>query len=177
MRDGKLNRNKVFLLVLWMFACVFCSCALQDGEDTGSNARNEQTIEKFVITETKDGKIKTILESDLAVIDEDRKIAVLTEPRVKFYDDGKYQSILIADKGEVDMNTNNIKALGKCTVDTVNNEHLETMDVTYDANTKMISSESDIKITREDGVIFGKGFESDTDLQNIIIKNERIIID
>ena len=96
---------------------------------------------------------------------------------MKFYDDGKYQSILIADKGEVDMNTNNIKALGKCTVDTVNNEHLETMDVTYDANTKMISSESDIKITREDGVIFGKGFESDTDLQNIIIKNERIIID
>lgn len=177
MKDGKLNRNKIFLFILLMFVGLFCSCAVQDSEYSESKAKNEQTIEKYVITETKDGKIKTILESDFAVIDEDSKVATLTEPKVKFYDDGKYQSTLIADRGEVDMDTNNIKALGKCIVDTVNNEHLETTDVTYDANTKMIFSDSDIKITREDGVIYGKGFESDTDLQNIVIKNERIIID
>ncbi|MBQ3834571.1 MAG: LPS export ABC transporter periplasmic protein LptC [Elusimicrobia bacterium] len=154
------------------------SCDVNENiDDTASAAKNEQTIEKFVITETKDGKIKTILESDFAVINDDEKIAVLTEPKVKFYEDGKYQSYLVADKGEVDMNTNNIKALGNCVVDTVNGEHLETTDVTYDANTKMIFSDSDIKITRDNDVIYGKGFESDTDLQNIVIKQERIIID
>ncbi len=179
MKDGKLNRNKFFLNCLFVI-CSFMlfSCNIHENtEETAVGAKNEQTIEKFVITETKDGKIKTILESDFAVIDEDNKIATLTEPKVKFYDDGKYQSTLIADRGKVDMDTNNIKALGKCIVDTVNNEHLETTDVTYDANKKMIFSDGDIKITREDGVIYGKGFESDTDLQNIIIKNERIIID
>lgn len=160
-----------------LFFCIFCSCAVQEVQDDGNKAKNEQTIEKFVITETKDGKIKTILESDFAVINDEDKKAFLTEPKVKFYEDGKYQSILVADKGEVDMDTNNVKALGKCVVDTVNNEHLETTDVTYDASTKMIFSDSDIKITREDGVIYGKGFQSDTDLQNIVIKNERIIID
>ncbi len=137
----------------------------------------KQTIEKFVITETKDGNIKTILESDFAEINEDKKTARLTEPKVKFYEDGKYHSLLIADTGEVDMETNNIKASGKCVIDTVNGEHLETSDVTYDANKKIISSDSNIKITRQDGVIYGKGFQSDTDLKNIVIKNERIIID
>ena len=75
------------------------------------------------------------------------------------------------------METNNVKAFGKCTVETVNNEYLQTRDVSYDAKKQMIYSDSDIKITKDKDVIYGKGFESDTDLQNIIIKKQRIIID
>ncbi len=179
MKDGKLNKNKIlFYLSIFVYVCVFVSCGVRESDESAvAKVKNEQTIEKFVITETKDGKIKTILESDFAVINDDDKIAVLNEPRVKFYEDGKYKSLLVADKGEVDMDTNNIRAIGNCIVDTVDGEHLETTDVTYDANTKMIFSDSDIKITKDNDVIYGRGFESDTDLQNIVIKNERIIID
>jgi lipopolysaccharide export system protein LptC len=84
---------------------------------------------------------------------------------------------LISESGEIDLATNDIKALGKCTVDTVRNEYLQTRDVSYNAKNKLISSDSDIKITRGKDVIYGKGFQSDTDLDNVVIKNERAIID
>ncbi|MBR3628254.1 MAG: LPS export ABC transporter periplasmic protein LptC [Elusimicrobia bacterium] len=178
MKDGKLNKSKILFLSLFlMLSCTFCSCVEEENTIEETPPTTEQTIEKFVITETKDGKIKTILEAESAVIDEDNKIATLTLPKVKFYDDGKYKSILIAESGEINMETNNVKAFGKCTVETVNNEFLQTRDVSYDAKKQLIFSDNDIKITRGNDVIYGKGFESDTDLQNIVIKKQRIIID
>ena len=96
---------------------------------------------------------------------------------LKFYEDGKFQSILIAEEGEINLDTNDVKAFGKCTVETVNNEYLQTRDVSYDAKKQLIYSDSDIKITKDKDVMYGKGFESDTDLKNIVIKRQRIIID
>ena len=178
MKDGKLNKSKFLLLSLCLIlSFTLCSCIEEENTIEETPPTTEQTIEKFVITETKDGKIKTILEAESAVIDEDNKIATLTLPKVKFYDDGKYKSILIAESGEINMETNNVKAFGKCTVETVNNEYLQTRDVSYDAKKQLIYSDNDIKITKDNDVIYGKGFESDTDLQNIVIKKQRIIID
>lgn len=178
MKDGKLNKSKSFFIALCLI-CSFtlCSCIEEEDIIEETPPTTEQTIEKFVITETKDGNIKTILESESAVIDEDKKIAILQLPKVKFYEEGKYRSILIAESGEINLDTNNVKAFGKCTVETVDNEYLQTRDVTYDANKKIIFSDNDIKITKGNDVIYGKGFESDTDLKNIVIKHQRIVID
>ena len=178
MKDGKQNKNKILFLTLCLIlSFTLCSCIEEDNSIEETPPTTEQTIEKFVITETKDGKIKTILEAEAAIINEDNKIATLTLPKVKFYEDGKYKSILISESGEINMETNNVKAFGKCTVETVNNEYLQTRDVSYDAKKQIIYSDSDIKITRGNDVIYGKGFESDTDLKNIVIKKQRIIID
>ncbi len=178
MKDGKQNKSKIFfLLLLLIFSFGLCSCVEEENVIEETPPTTEQTIEKFVITETKDGNIKTILEAESAIIDEDNKIAKLTLPKVKFYEDGKYKSILIAESGEVNMETNSVKALGKCTVETVDNEYLQTRDVSYDATKQLIYSDSDIKITKGKDVIYGKGFQSDTDLENIVIKKQRIIID
>ena len=179
MKDGKPNRIKyLFLILLLISTFGLCSCVVEE-DDTieKTSITKEQTIEKFVITETKDGKIKTILEAKSAIIYEDKKIAYLTLPKVKFYEEGKYKSTLIAETGEINLNTNNIKAFGKCSVDTVENEHLQTRDVTYNANKKIIYSDNDIKITRGKDVIYGKGFKSDIDLNNIEIKHQKITID
>ena len=56
-------------------------------------------------------------------------------------------------------------------------QYLQTRDVSYDAKKQLIYSDSDIKITKDKDVMYGKGFESDTDLKNIVIKKQRIIID
>jgi LPS export ABC transporter protein LptC len=178
MKDGKQNKSKILCLsLLLIFSFGLCSCVEEENVIEETPPTTEQTIEKFVITETKDGNIKTILEAESAIIDEDNKIAKLTLPKVKFYEDGKYKSILIAESGEVNMETNSVKALGKCTVETVDNEYLQTRDVSYDATKQLIYSDSDIKITKGKDVIYGKGFQSDTDLENIVIKKQRIIID
>jgi len=178
MKDGKLKKYK-YVLILFSFTVMlsFSSCLEEDAAIEETPPTTEQTIENFVITETQGGKIKTILEAESAIIDDEQKKAYLTLPKVKFYENGKYTSILISESGEIDLNTNNIKALGKCTVDTVRNEYLQTRDVSYDSKKKIISSDSDIKITRGEDVVYGRGFESDTDLNNIIIKKQRAIID
>ena len=178
MKDGKQNKSKILCLsLLLIFSFGLCSCVEEENVIEETPPTTEQTIEKFVITETKDGNIKTILEAESAIIDEDNKIAKLTLPKVKFYEDGKYKSILIAESGEVNMETNSVKALGKCTVETADNEYLQTRDVSYDATKQLIYSDSDIKITKGKDVIYGKGFQFDTDLENIVIKKQRIIID
>ena len=178
MKDGKQNKSKILLLSLCLiFSFMLCSCVEEENSIEETPPTTEQTIEKFVITETKDGQIKTILEAESAIIDEDNKIAKLKLPKVKFYEDGKFQSILIAEEGQINMDTNDVKAFGKCTVETVNNEYLQTRDVSYDAKKQLIYSDSDIKITKDKDVMYGKGFESDTDLKNIVIKKQRIIID
>lgn len=178
MKDGKPKRIKyLFLILLLIFTIGICSCIKKEDTVEKKYLTTEQKIEGFVVTETKDGMIKTVLESDSAIIYEDKKIVYLTLPKVKFYEEGKYKSTLIAETGEINLNTNNIKAFGQCSVDTVENEHLQTRDVTYNANKKIIYSDNDIKITRGKDVIYGKGFKSDIDLNNIEIKYQKITID
>jgi LPS export ABC transporter protein LptC len=153
------------------------SCKEEESIIEETPPTTEQTIEKFVVTETQAGKIKTILEAESAIINDNEKKAYLTLPRIKFYEDGKYTSILVAESGEIDLDTNDVKALGKCTLDTVKNEYLQTRDISYNNSKKIISSNSDIKITRGKEVIYGSGFSSDINLNNITVKKQRVIID
>jgi len=177
--ENKTSIKKYGLFIIFiLLSFSFCCCSEDESsviEETPPTT--EQTIEKFIITETKEGKINTILEAESAVTDDNNKTVYLMLPKVKFYQDGKFMSVLISETGEVNLENNNIKALGKCTLDTANNEHMQTRDVFYDATTKMISSDSDIKITRQSETIYGKGFKSDIDLNKITIKKQRVIID
>ena len=175
MKDGKLNKSKCFVFVILFCAFLFPSC-MQDF-NYNKKVATVQTIENFVVTETKAGQIKTVLKSDIAVIKESEQLAFLTQPVVKFYDNGKYSATLTAKTGQINLDTNNVKALGDCKIVTANGEVLETSDVTYDHIKEKIYSDNDIKITKENDVIYGKGFESDTKLKNIVIKNQRIILD
>ena len=175
MKDGKLNNNKIFIFLVLLCTFLFPSC-MRDF-NYGKQSAAVQTIENFVITETQNGKIKTVLNSNIAIIKESEQVAFLTEPVVKFYDNGKYSATLTAKTGQISLDTNNVKALGECKVITANGEVLETKDVNYDHIKEKVYSDSDIKITKGKDVIYGKGFESDTKLNNIVIKNQRIILD
>ena len=137
----------------------------------------EQAIEKFTITETEKGKLKMILESESAVINEEKKRAVLQLPRVKFYKEGEYASILISESAEIDLDTYDIFGKGKCTVETANNEYLQTRDLSYNSKKELIYSVNDVKITTKSETITGKGFESDTKLEKVIIKKQKVILD
>ena len=87
MKDGKLNNNKIYISIVILCVFLFPSC-MRDF-DYNNKLATIQTIENFVITETKAGKIKTILNSNIAIIKESENVAFLTEPVVKFYDNGK----------------------------------------------------------------------------------------
>lgn len=172
-----MKKNIFCLICFLILGFSLTSCKEEESIIEETPPTTEQTIEKFVVTETQAGKIKTILEAESAIIEDNEKKAYLTLPRIKFYENGKYTSILVAESGEVDLETNDVKALGKCTVDTVKNEYLQTRDIFYNASKKLISSNNDIKITRGKEVIYGSGFSSDINLDNITVKKQRLIID
>ena len=172
-----MKKNIFCLICFLILGFSLTSCKEEESIIEETPPTTEQTIEKFVVTETQAGKIKTILEAESAIINDNEKKAYLTLPRIKFYEDGKYTSILVAESGEIDLDTNDVKALGKCTLDTVKNEYLQTRDISYSNSKKIISSNSDIKITRGKEVIYGSGFSSDINLNNITVKKQRVIID
>lgn len=172
-----MKKNIFCLICFLILGFSLTSCKEEESIIEETPPTTEQTIEKFIVTETQAGKIKTILEAESAIIEDNEKKAYLTLPRIKFYEDGKYTSILVAESGEIDLETNDVKALGKCTVDTVKNEYLQTRDIFYSASKKLISSNNDIKITRGKEVIYGSGFSSDINLDNITVKKQRVIIE
>jgi LPS export ABC transporter protein LptC len=161
----------IFVVCLLFFTVLGCRGKKAVIEETPP--MTEQTIEKFTITETELGKLKMILESDLAIVDEVANIAVLKFPRIKFYDKGQYSSSLISESVRINLETYDIVGTGKCVVNTVKNESLQTTNLQYDAKRKKIFSNEAVEITRGSEIIYGDSFEADPDLENIIIKRQR----
>ncbi|MDR1474081.1 MAG: LPS export ABC transporter periplasmic protein LptC [Endomicrobium sp.] len=138
---------------------------------------SEQTIEKFTITQTENGKLKMMLEAESAIIDENTNIAHLNLPIVKFYDNGNYASTLIAQKADVNLDTNDVKGIGKCIVDTANKEHIQTTDLMYNAKKNLLYSDNDVKIKKPGHTIFGTRFDADIKLEKVTIRNQRTVFD
>jgi LPS export ABC transporter protein LptC len=137
----------------------------------------EQIIEEFTITETHDGKLRMILKAGSAIVNESENIAHLKHPVIKFYDKGSYISTFVAESADINMDTYDIKGKGKCTLNSANNEYLQTENLIYNAKKELIYSDNNVKITRPNETIYGTSFKSDTKLDKVVIKNQRILID
>jgi Uncharacterized protein conserved in bacteria len=174
-----LRGANVFGCMLALLAVVlfFSGCKQEKTVIEETPPMEEQAVEKFTITETESGKLKMILESESAVINDEKKRAHLKLPRVKFYREGEYVSTLVTESATINLETYDVDGHGKCTVDTANNEHLQTTDLKYNAKEDKVFSKNDVKITRRGETVYGEAFEADTKLEKIIIKKQRVILD
>jgi LPS export ABC transporter protein LptC len=171
------KKVKLFLVFVLFIFCIFFGCKQKEVIMEEIPPISEQAIEKFTITQTNEGKLKMILEAESATINEETQIANLKLPIVKFYNSGDYASTFVAEKAKINMETYDIEGVGKCTIDTIDNGQLQTMDLMYDASKGLIYSNRDIVITKLGQKIYGTSFRSDTRLDNIIIKDQRTVID
>ncbi|MCL2335286.1 MAG: LPS export ABC transporter periplasmic protein LptC [Endomicrobia bacterium] len=174
-------RGQKYKIILFVCAALLSagasSCKTEKTVVEEAPPMSEQAIEKFTVTETEFGKLKMVLESESAVINEEQKRAYLKLPRVKFYRDGNYVSTLVTESAEINLETYDVSGKGKCTVDTANNEHLQTTDLQYNAKKNMVYSKNDVKMTRNGETVYGKSFEADTKLEKIVIKKQRVVLD
>ncbi|MDR2811616.1 MAG: LPS export ABC transporter periplasmic protein LptC [Endomicrobium sp.] len=138
---------------------------------------SKHTIEKFTITQTENGKLKMIIEAESAIIDEKWSIAHLKLPIVKFYDKGNYVSTLTAESADINLETYGVKGIGKCVIDTANNEHLQTTNLMYNAKKNLLYSNNNVKIKKPGQMIYGTRFDADAKLETITIKNQRAVLD
>lgn len=136
----------------------------------------DQKVEEFIVTRLYKGKVNMIVEGKSAIIDAEN-IAYLNTPVIRFYDEGEYVSNLIAESVMVNMETYDVKCSGECVINTMNSENLQTKNLMYDAKNNLIYSNNDVKFIKPGETIYGTGFESDIKLNNIVIKNQKVLID
>jgi LPS export ABC transporter protein LptC len=165
------------IIILFFSAFMFFICSTKKTTVEETLPTSEQTIEEFTITETHGGKLGMILKAKSGIVNESENIAHLKLPIIKFYDKGSYVSTFVAESADINMDTYDIKGNGKCTVNSANNEYLQTENLIYNAKKELIYSDNNVKITRPSETMHGTSFESDTKLDKIIIKNQRILID
>jgi len=134
----------------------------------------EQAIEKFNVTETEKGQPHWVLDADSAQILETQKRVMLTSPTIKFYQNGKYVSTLVAASGRINTDNYDIWGDGKCVLTTVKNERLETSNLHYRSDVKKVFTDEKVKLIKPDETIYGEGLEATPDLESIKIKKQRV---
>ena len=127
------------------------------------------TLEKFCLTETKNGKKMWMLDAETAkVYDELIKI---DHVKIRFYDENQIEfSILHAPGGQLNMKTHNILVGDSVVVFTNDSTTLLTDSLFWQNDSQMILTNSPVKILKRDGTIIeGKGLKADPYLRKIEI--------
>ena len=134
----------------------------------------EQAIEKFNVTETEKGLPHWVLDADSAQILETQKRVLLSSPVIKFYQDGKYVSTLVAASGRINTDNYDIWGDSRCVLTTAKNERLETSNLHYRSDIKKVVTQDRVKLIKPDETIYGEGMEATPDLESITIKKQRV---
>ncbi len=138
----------------------------------------EQVLKNFTAFEYKEGKKVWKLIADEAKLYETEKIATIKGFTIYFFseDGNKVVTVLKAPSGKIDTNNNDFFTIGKTILKTEKNETLECEKLVYKSSLNKIFSDCNVKLTREDAIITGKGIEATPDLSSIIIKENIVEI-
>ncbi|HXL15853.1 MAG TPA: LPS export ABC transporter periplasmic protein LptC [Methylomirabilota bacterium] len=133
----------------------------------------DQEARDFTLTETSEGKKNWTLWASYAAMYNTKNLVDAKTIQIEFFDSkGKRYSTLVADQGLVDQRTNNLEAIGRVRIVTETGVHMETDSLHWINNTQKIISESFVKVTRNQDVVTGYGFESDPNLDHFHLKRQ-----
>jgi LPS export ABC transporter protein LptC len=169
---SKMANKTVVLLIAFLF--IMQGCRKEEDQATEHISALEQSIEKFSVTETRNGSPNWILDAESAQILEEEEKIFLKSPKIDFYQEGEYASTLVADKGRINTKDYDIWGEGECVLTTKKGEILETSDLHYKSDIKKIVTEEKVKLVRKDETIYGRGMEATPDLESIIIRDQTV---
>lgn len=147
-------------------------CSEESNYQKRKEKKPEQILERFTAFESKDGiKIWKLVAKEAQIFESESNTNLKDFIVTFFKSDGKsVDAVLQAPSGEMDMRVNNFKTQGRTIVKNSIKEVLECTDLYYNAKDKKIYSDSDVRLTRADSIVKGKGFEATPDLSSVIIK-------
>jgi LPS export ABC transporter protein LptC len=144
------------------------------------SSKKEASIEKgknVIALYSDQGNVKARLKAPVMKHNDDPKNAYTELPAgllLEFYNDKmKIQSTLTSKFGISYDNTDEMIARDSVIVISENGDKLESEELIWNQKTQKIRSEKFVKITTDDEVIFGDGFESNQDISNYKIKKIR----
>lgn len=167
--------NKLSLLFFIATALILLiagSCQKQK-DDTVGNSENldfpDQEGWNSVVTTSKNGLVSAIIHYGHMFQFKKKRIVELQDGiNIDFYDEtGRHTSNLVSDKGRINEVTNDIEAFGNVVVVSDTGITLMTEHLRWDNNIeKIVSHEFVTIVTADQDTFYGKGFESDQNLNN-----------
>ncbi len=133
-----------------------------------------QTLEGLVLRQSESGRPSWTLKARLAVLREDEKKALLTEPSMEFLRGGKVVSRVTALEGEVGTETRDVRLSRSVALDSLDDKsRLTTDELTYSSERKKFRTDRDVLVMRPEGTLRGRGLEATPDLSEIRVFNQR----
>ena len=172
---------KPTLLLLIPVVAGMATCA---GEDSGDFAegRNkplpDQVISDFQITMTSMGQKDWSMKAEQAFVYEGRNILEAKDIEVTFFGQAaEVRSVLRADYGRLDRNSDDMEAKGDVVVTGSDGVVLETESLQWKSSARKIVSDDSVRVIRHQDVLTGWGFRGDPDLGSFeILRNMRATI-
>lgn len=133
-----------------------------------------QILEGLELRQSEAGRPSWRLKARLAVLREEQKKAVLTEPSMEFLRGGKVVSRVTALEGEVGTETQDVRLARAVTLDSLDDKsRLTTEELVYSSTRKLFRTDRDVLVKRPEGTVRGRGLEATPDLSEIRIFHQR----
>ena len=133
-----------------------------------------QSIEGLELRQSDAGRPAWSLKARLAVLREEQKKAVLTEPVMSFLRGGKVVSRVTALEGEVATDSRDVRLSRSVTLDSLDDHsRLTTEELVFDSKRQRFTTDREVLVKRPEGVLRGQGLEATPDLSEIRVFNQR----
>ena len=164
-------KRSVLVLPLLLFACVNDPSEAKNIEDIHTKVPVERgTNVKIVYTEDAKPSIKILADVALRHVVEEPYTEFIEGMIIYFYDEeGELESTLTANYGKMTDGSTDLLAQDDVVVVNKEGERLNTEHLIWDKEAELIKSDGFVKITTEDEIIYGNGFESDDKFSNYTI--------
>lgn len=114
--------------------------------------------------------------AEKAEVYNERHLAVAQNLQLDYYQKGKVISVLKADRGEIDTETQNVMAEGNVVLRADNGVVLKTSQLAWDHSKEQIHTQKAVRVYRKDTVMTGIGLISDRNLGSVeVLKDVRIV--
>jgi 3-deoxy-D-manno-octulosonate 8-phosphate phosphatase (KDO 8-P phosphatase) len=185
--QGRLDKVVSGFLSLFLCAALFLSSCGGRLPSQDQAEVPDQWIDQFTITETLSGLPVWVLNSDSAQIYNKKQLATLDNIRIEFMShkalkkNESYKSLsaakklqtinarLSAPKGEVGLDTHNLRAWGGVEVKSQDGTALYAEHLLFSTTQQKIITDSPVKIIRKDSILLGEGLEATPDLSTVKI--------
>lgn len=148
-------------------------CACRGRAPEGAQERT-QALEGLELRQSERGRPSWTLKARLAVLREDQKKALLTEPRMEFLREGRVVSRVTALSGEVATDTRDVRLSSSVVMDSLEDRsRLTTEELVFDSARNRFRTEREVVVKRPEATLTGRGLEATPDLGEIRIYNQR----
>jgi LPS export ABC transporter protein LptC len=149
----------------------------------GSSAAPEhqephQILEEFTMKQEELGNPVWSLIAHSAILKEEQKVAVLSDPKMEFFKKKKVVTRLSAAGGEISTDTADLRLSPSVVVASLEDQStVKTELLQYSSTRKKFFTDKEVVVSRPGGVLHGKGLEATPDLSEIRIFQQTSVVD